>query len=156
MCLAIGKPLLAARHLRQLSVDLLFLREHSLLHLDDPAAVLRDFLVDLRAQLDRLFAGGDLRLPPKRLRLALRVVEQLLPLLLGCAEARLAERAHRDGPSQSPGDEADQNSDGDLHWLSSWVGCPRWLQRRPPGSPAGTGDPESVKRADTAARRAVA
>ena len=129
--LTIGEPLLAARHLGQLPVDLLFLREHSLLDLDDPAAVLCDFLVDLRTQLDRLLASGDLRLPPKRFRFALGVVDQLLPLLLGCAEARLAERADCDCTSQSPGDEADQNPDGDLHWLSSWVGCPRPLPRRP-------------------------
>src|SRR5713101_5829987 len=113
--LAVGEPLLAPRHLRQFSVDLLFLREHSLLDLDDPAAVLRDFMIDLRPQLDRLFPGGDLRLPPKRLRFALRIVDHLLPLLLGRAEARLAERARRDCPSQSPGDEADQYPDGDLH-----------------------------------------
>ena len=35
--------------------------------------------------------------------------------MLGCPEARLAERAHRDCPSESPCDEADQNPDGDLH-----------------------------------------
>ena len=111
----IGEPLLTPRHLRQLSVDLLFLREHAFLDLDDPASVLCDFLVDLRPQLDRLLAGGDLRLPPQRLRLALGVVEQLLALELGCPEARLAERPHRRCPSQSPCDEADQNPDGDLH-----------------------------------------
>jgi len=54
MRLAIGEPLLAARHLRQLSVDLLFLREHPLLDLDDPSSVVCDFPVDLRSQLDRL------------------------------------------------------------------------------------------------------
>src|SRR6266576_2528506 len=72
VCLAIGEPLLTAPHLRQLSVDLLLLGEDSLLDLDDPAPVLRNFPVDLRTELDRLFPGGDLRLPPKRLRFALR------------------------------------------------------------------------------------
>ena len=122
--LTIGEALLAARHLGQLPVDLLFLREHALLDLDDPAAVLCNFPVDLRTQLDRLLANGDLRLPPKRFRFAPGVLDQLLPLLLGCAEARLAERTDCDCTSQSSGDEADQNPDGDLHWLSSWVGCP--------------------------------
>jgi len=48
----------------QLLVDLLFLREHALLDLDDPAAVLCNLPVDLSTQLDRFLANGDLRLPP--------------------------------------------------------------------------------------------
>ena len=104
MRLPIGEALLAARELGELSVDLLFLREDALLDLDDPAAVLRDFLVDLGAQLHRFLADGDLRLAPERLRFALGVVDQLLPLLLGGAESRFAERTDRDGASQSSGD----------------------------------------------------
>ena len=85
--LAVGNSLLATRDLCEFPVDLLFLRKHTLLDLDDPVAVLCDFLVDLRAQRDRLFAGSDLRLPAKRFRFALGVIDQLLPLVLGGAEA---------------------------------------------------------------------
>ena len=152
--LAIGETLLAARHLGQLPVDLLFLREHALLDLDDPAPVLCNLPVDLGTQLDRFLANGDLRLPTKRFRFAPGVLDQLLALLLGGTEARLAERADCDCTPQSSGDEADQNPDGDLH-LAQLLGRLFAATRRPPGSPAGTGDPESVKRADTAARRAV-
>ena len=107
---------------------------------DDAAAVLCNLAVDLGTQLDRFLASLDLRLAAKRFGFALGVVDQLLALSLRRAEARLAERSRPRCPAQSSGDEADQNPDGDLHWLSSWVGCPR-LARRPPGSPAGTGIP---------------
>ena len=156
MDLAVGDPLLASRDLRQLAVDLLFLREHPLLDLDDPGAVLRDLAVDLGAKLDRLLARGDLRLSPQRVRFTVGVVDQLLALLLGGAESRLAERADGDGPSQSPCDKADENPDDDLHGLAPGLVARGLLPQCPPGIPAGTRDPESVKRADTAARRAVA
>ena len=102
--LTVDEPLFAPRELGQLSVDLLFLGEHALFDLDDPAAVLCDFLVDLRTQLDGFLADGDLRLPPEGFRFPLGVIDQLLPLLLRCAEALLAERTDRDCTPQSSGD----------------------------------------------------
>jgi hypothetical protein len=63
--LPVGEALLATGELRQLALDLLLLREHALLDLHDPAAVLRDLCVDLRAQVDGVLPGADLGLAPE-------------------------------------------------------------------------------------------
>ena len=153
--LPVREALLPPGELRQLPVDLLFLRENALLDLDDPRAVLCDLLVDLGAKLHGFLARGDLRLAPQRVRFALGVFDQLLALLLRGPEPRLSERADGDCSPQTTGDKADQNPDDDLHGLSSWVGCPRSLPRRPTRQSGRHGDSESVERADTAAREAV-
>ena len=118
MSLAVGQPLLASRHLRQLRVDLLLLGEDTLLDLDDPRAVLRDLLVDVRAELDSLLTGGDLCLATKRVRLALGLVDEALALLACGTEARLAQSPDGQRSSESPEEEADQNPDDDQHGLA--------------------------------------
>src|SRR5919197_6034283 len=117
--------------------------------------MLRDLAVDVGAQPDGLFAGADLGLAPVRLGLTAGVLDQRPPLLFGRTEAGLAEHPDRDCNPRSSEDEADQYPDGDQHGqllgrLSAAL--PRCLSRRS----AGTGCPESVERADGAARGAVA
>src|SRR4029079_1943696 len=142
--LVVRVALRASRGLRQLAVDLLFLREHPLLDLDDPGAVLGDLAVDLGAKFDRLLARGDLRLSPQGVRFTVGVVDQLLALLLRGAESRLAERADGDRPYQSPYDKADENPDDDLHGLAPGLVACGLLPQGPPGVPRATRDPESV------------
>src|SRR5207253_4213496 len=149
----VGQALVAPCELGQLAVGLLLLRQDPLLDLDDAGPVFGDFLVDLRSQLNRLFAGADLRLAPEGVRLAAGVLDQQLPLLRGGAEARLAEHADCDRDPDPSEDEADQYPDGDQHGqllgrLSAAL--PRCL---PGGRPA-RDVPNRVKRADSAARAA--
>src|SRR5439155_4171313 len=70
MRLSVGQTLLAPHELCQLLVDLLLLREDTLLDLDNPRAVLCNLVVDLRAELDRLFTRADLGLASKVLDFA--------------------------------------------------------------------------------------
>src|SRR5205823_12916894 len=58
----VGDALLAPGQLGQLPVDLLLLREDALLDLEGLGPPLRDFLLDVGAQLHGLLADLDLRL----------------------------------------------------------------------------------------------
>src|SRR5204863_2157742 len=91
MGLPVGEPLIAAGELDELPLDLLLLREHPLLDLQDGLAPVGELRVDLRPQLDRLLPGGELGLAAKRLGLALCVLEQLPPEAARLADARGAE-----------------------------------------------------------------
>src|SRR6185436_5688233 len=114
--------------------------------------MLSDLPVYFRPEFDRFLTRRDLNLAAHALRLPLRLVEQLLALLARFTESRLAEVADGDGPSHSPDDEPDQYPDSDQH--GQLLGrLSAALPRRLPGSPAGTGLPESVERADTSARK---
>ena len=73
--LAVGDALLAAGQLGQLPVDVVFLRDHALLDLHDLVAPLAQLRLELGAELDRLLARLDPRLAPRRLGVALRLVE---------------------------------------------------------------------------------
>src|SRR5206468_7851302 len=79
MRLSIRHALLPAGELRQLPVDLLFLREHALLDLDDLGAPVAYLALDVGAELDGLLAGLDLRLAPHRLGVSAGFREEELP-----------------------------------------------------------------------------
>ena len=74
--LAVGDALLAAGQLGQLPVDVVLLREDALLDLHHRVAPLPELLLELGAQLDRLLARLDRRLPARRVGLAARLVQQ--------------------------------------------------------------------------------
>src|SRR5439155_26482550 len=115
MRLPVGQTLLAPHELCQLLVDLLLLREDTLLDLDNPRAVLCNLVVDLRAELDRLFTRADLGFASKVLDFAPSLVEELTALLPRGPEPRLPECTDRDSPSESPDDETDEYPDGNEH-----------------------------------------
>ena len=75
--LAVGEPLVLARELDELPLDLLLLREHALLDLQHRLAAVGELGVDLGAKLDGLLPRLDLRLAAQRLGFALGVLDQL-------------------------------------------------------------------------------
>ena len=91
--LAVGEPLLSPLQLAQLAVDLLLLREHALLDLQDLRALLRQLELELAAHLHRLLPRFDLGLAPDRLGGAPRVLTRRLPVRL--ARRKLAGEQQR-------------------------------------------------------------
>ena len=76
MHLAVGDALFAAGQLGQLARDVLLLRDHALLDLDHRVAPLPQLRLELGPHLDGLLAGLDARLAPRRLGVALGLLEQ--------------------------------------------------------------------------------
>ena len=148
--LAVNKPLFSPHELGQLPVDLLLLREHALLDLDRPPALLRDLGLDLRPESHGLLARADLRLPAEGLRLSFRVLQELPPELSRLPDPRAPESAECDCAGCSAEDETDEYPDHDEH-VGSWVGCQRGDRDRTRREPA-NGMSRIVKRADTSAR----
>ena len=113
MLLPVGEPLVAARELLELLLDLELLRKDALLDLQHLGAPVGELRVDLAAQADGLLSGVDLGLPAHGVTFALGVLEELVPDAAGLRDARRAE--HRDceqGEGDSSGD-PDGNSDPD-------------------------------------------
>ena len=94
--LAVEHALLPARELGQLLVDVLFLRQHALLDLEDLRAPLGDLLLDLGAQPHRGLTRLDLPFAAQRVGLALRLAPHHVRLALGLADEQLA-RSPRSG-----------------------------------------------------------
>ena len=124
MDLAIGEALVLPGQLDELPLDLLLLREHALLDLQHRLATVGELGVDLRAQLDGLLAGLDLRLAAERLGLALGVLDQLAPDPSRLADAGRAEDLHREQRKRDPCGDSDGDSDPDQHEQGSSVGLP--------------------------------
>ena len=116
--------------------------------------MVRDLGVDLCAEADRVFARADLRFAPQRLCVALRVVDELQAQLARPAKPCLRPHAEGERAADRPDDHPDHYPDEDQH--DSLLG---WLSRRQPrlhlAQNRRTGCPESMKRADTAARSSV-
>ena len=94
--LAVEDALLAPGELGQLLVDVLLLRQHALLDLEDLRAALGDLLLDLGPQPNRGLARFDLALPAQRVGLALRLAPHHFRLALALADEQLA-RSPRGG-----------------------------------------------------------
>jgi len=109
--LAVGQPLLSARHLGQLSLDLLLGRQHAFLDLRHPRTSLRELTLDLSAKTNRLLSGLDLRLAPDRLGVVLRLGQEQLSHPPRCADARGAEEA--EGQQNEERREEDEPYDAD-------------------------------------------
>ena len=136
------------RDLRQLLVDVLFLREDALLHLDDPRAMLRDLRVDLGTQSHGFLACADLRLATKSVGFTLRVVDDLVTELSSTTESRFRRPDEHEGAHDRADDEADHDPDGDEHAGLLGRGV-RWVATTTPGACRHAVCPESVLRADT-------
>src|SRR5205823_5391177 len=113
--LAVGEPLVAARELDHLALDLLLLREDTLLDLHHRLAPLGELVVELGAELDDLLSRLDLRLAPERLRLALGVLDDLTAEPSCLADAGGAEQLHRQERDRDPCGDPDGDSDPDQH-----------------------------------------
>src|ERR671930_144930 len=135
--LAVGEPLLAARELDDLRVDLLLPRVQPLLALDHPCAAVGELLLELAPQSNRLLARLDLRLAPERLGLAPRVGQNLLAHASRRAEPGAAPERDR-GQRQARADrKSDEYSGGDEHSGSCpWVGWSRRAAATPDTRPA--------------------
>src|SRR3954453_16999155 len=92
--LALREPLLTARQHEQLLLELLVARLQTLLGARELRAAVVDLRIDLRAELDGFLACLDVSLAPHRLRLAPRVLQELLPRPHGLVEPRGAYGAH--------------------------------------------------------------
>jgi hypothetical protein len=148
--LAVGEPLVLAAELDELPLDLLLLREHALHDLHDRLAPVGELLVDLGAELHRLFARLDLRLAPDRLGLALGILDELAMETARLADPGRAEDLHGDERKGETHGGSDGDSDPDQHVLGTSLG---WVH--PPGiGPADGAPPEhrSIPGARTRAR----
>jgi hypothetical protein len=106
--LAVGEPLLAARDLDVLRLDLVLPRVQALLALHHLRAPLSEFLLELGPQPDRLLARLDLRFAAERLGLAAPVGEDLLAHAARRAEPGAAperDRGQRQGRADRKSDE---------------------------------------------------
>jgi len=115
--LPVGEPLFAPLELRQLAVDLLFLRKDALLDLDDLAALPLELALDLGTELQRLLARLDLRLTADRFGAPLRFLAEAKILCrrrIGSTR-RQQTRSHVDADSQARPDPDDQEADGNHH-----------------------------------------
>src|SRR5262249_25883523 len=81
-------PLLAPLELRQLARDVVLLRDHALLDLDDCVPPLPQLGLQVGTQLDRILPRLDPSLPPRRLGVARGLLEHLRPLTPCRIEAR--------------------------------------------------------------------
>ena len=115
MRLPVGETLVLALEVDELSLDLLLLREHPLFDLHDGAAPVGKLAVDLRPQLDGLLPRLDLRLAPERLRLALRVLEQLPAHAARLADPGGAEDLDCEQGEHGAGRDPDGDCDPDQH-----------------------------------------
>ena len=107
------------------AVDVVLLRDHALLDLDDLVAPLAQLRLELGAQLDRLLARLDRRLAPRRLGVALGLVEQQRRAArAGGVEPRSADQAQRDQRAADADRECDHNCHDDEHGRSYGLGRP--------------------------------
>src|SRR5579859_902664 len=126
--LAVGEPLVLAREVLELALDLLLLGDEALLDLEDLVAPLAELGVDLGAQLDCLLARLHLRLALQRVGLALCVLDDLAAQPAGLADARRTESLHREQGKRRPCRDPDGDSDSDQHGRSSSVGRHRAIR----------------------------
>jgi hypothetical protein len=109
--LTVREPLVAARELLELLLDLELLRQYALLDLQDLSPAVGELSIDFASQLDGLLAGLDLRLTAYRFPFPSRVLEQLLPDAAGLRDSRRAE--HGDGEQSKGGASGDPDGDSD-------------------------------------------
>ena len=136
--LAVGEPLVLAAELEQLPLDLLLLREHALLDLQDRLAPVGELLVDLGPERHGLLARLDLRLAPHGLGLALGVLDELAVQAPRLADPRRAEDLHGDEREDEPDGDPDGDSDSDQHVPGTslgWGSRPTRHRARSRGSP---------------------
>src|SRR5439155_20975252 len=145
--LSVGKPLVLARELHELPLDLLFLREHTLLDLQHRLAPVCELGVDLRSELDGLLPRLDLGLATNGFGLALGVLDQLAANPPGLADTGRAERLHGHERERCPDCNPGGDSDHDLH-----VQAPRsvWV------APTGIGPAARIPKSRSVRRRAPA
>jgi hypothetical protein len=115
--LPVEEALLPPLELRQLAVDLFFLRDDALLDLDDLGALVLEILLDVGAELQRKLPRLDLSLSADRLGGALGVADEPLPLALGGGEPAGDEdaRAEECAEGKAEQDPQDQEADGNPH-----------------------------------------
>jgi hypothetical protein len=101
---------------RELPVDLLFLRQHSLFDLDDLAAFVAELVLHVGPELQALLLGLDLRLAADRLGGSRRLLRDARLLVSGDPKTAADEEAHPEHGEKEPGRKADQNADSKLHW----------------------------------------
>src|SRR5581483_10206262 len=152
MRLPVREPLVLPVELDELPLDLLLLREQTLLDLQHRFAAVGELPVDLGAHLHSHLARLDLRFATERLRVALGVLEELPAQPLRLADAGGTERLHRDERERRPDGDPDDDCDPDQH-----VPAPRSVGELPPGiGPAAAAPSETNARFDVRAARAPA
>ena len=129
--LAVCQALVLACQVDELPLDLLFLREDALLDLEHRFPPVGELRVDLRAQLDGLLPGLDLRLTAQRLRLALGVLHQLAPDAPRLADPGRAEDLNRKQRECDPCGDSDGDSDTDRPVPPKSLSFPRARTRAP-------------------------
>ena len=134
--LAVGDALLAPRELRELAVDVVLLLQDALLDLDDVVAPAAELGLELGAELDRLLPRLDLRLAPRRVRVAARLLEQQRRVRRAASSRDPATQPQRDQRRGRTGDESDHDCQRRLHGRSLRALSPHGAHRRSALAPA--------------------